>query len=377
MGSLGYVENVNTFNLVIYSCCKEYKLLEALDLAGKIRIDMVESGVGCNERTYGSLVDTYGRARRSDEALRLCDEMTSNGLLAIPLSIPLLFIGCSWKVTQKQLCRCWCKEMRIDRFTHFIVVRGLCRNGYVEEAVKFQRQILEKKLVEYGVCQNTLMHHLVRDKKLASADQILGSMLVCGLNLDAISFGTLIDGHLKEGKLERAIDIYDGIIKMKQKLNLVVYNSIVNGLSKRGLVDVAEATVKAMESKDAVTYNTLLNESLKNGNVEESLNILSKMQKPGGANFVSLVTYNILINHLCKFGSYEKAKKVLKIMVQRRVIPDHVTYGTLITSFSKQRDQEEVIELHDYIVLNGVTPHEQIYVSIVRPLLDGESGKRP
>lgn len=56
-------------------------------------------------------------------------------------------------------------------------------------------------------------------------------------------------------------------------------------------------------------------------------------------------------------------------MVERGVVPDSVTYGTLITSFSKNRGREEVVELHDYMVLNGVRPHEQIYKSIVSPLL--------
>ncbi|KAJ4917010.1 Pentatricopeptide repeat protein [Raphanus sativus] len=108
------------------------------------------------------------------------------------------------------------------------------------------------------------------------------------------------------------------------------------------------------------------------GDVEEAARVLSEMQKQQeeGEELVSLVTYNIMFNHLCKFGCYEKAKEVLKSMVERGVVPDSITYGTLITSFSKNnRGGEEVVELHDYMVLNGVRPHEQIYKSLVSPLL--------
>ncbi|CAH8372175.1 unnamed protein product [Eruca vesicaria subsp. sativa] len=450
MDGLGYVENVNTFNLVIYSFCKECKLVEALsvfyrmlksgvwpnvvsfnmmidgackvgdmvlalqllgkmrvmsggfvspnavtyntvvngfckvgrlDFAERVRGEMVKSGVGCDERTYGALVDAYGRGGRSDEALRLCDEMTSKGLVVNTVIcnsiVYWLFMEGDMEGAMLVLSDMISKEMEIDRFTQAIVIKGLCRNGYAEEAVKFQRGITEKKLAEDVVCYNTLMHHFVIEKKLACGDQILGSMLVRGLSVDEASFGTLIDGYLKEGKVEKAMDIYDGMIKMKKLPNLVIYNSIVNGLSKQGLSGAAEAMVNAMERKDAVTYNTLLNESLKIGNVEEAVSILSKMQNNEGWKLVSLVTYNILINHLCKFGCYEKAKEVLKIMFERGVVPDSITYGTLITWLSKNHGREEVVELHDYMVLNGVRPHEQIYKSIVSPLLDGIKEKEP
>ncbi|CAN6878288.1 unnamed protein product [Brassica oleracea] len=443
MDGLGYVENVNTFNLVIYSLCKERKLLEALsvfyrmlkrgvwpnvvsfnmmidgackvgdmefalellgkmrvmsegfvspndvtyntvvngfskigrlDLAERIRGEMVKSGVECNERTYGALVDAYGRGGRSDEAVRLCDEMTSKGLAANTVVcnsvVYWLFMEGDVEGAMLVLSDMISKEVEVDRFTHAIVIRGLCRNGYVEEAVKLQRGI---KLEEDVVGYNTLMHHFVTERKMRCAgDQILGSMFVRGLSVDAVSFGTLIDGYLKEGKVEKAVDVYDGMIKMKKLPNLVIYNSIVNGLSKRGLSGAAEAVVKAMESKDAVTCNTVLNESLKIGNVEEAVSVLSEMKKDDDEKLVSLVTYNILINHLCKFGCCEKAKEVLKVMVERGVVPDSITYGTLITWFSKNRGGDEVVEVHDYMVLNGVRPHEQIYKSVVSPLLDGE-----
>lgn len=58
-------------------------------------------------------------------------------------------------------------------------------------------------------------------------------MFVCGLSVDVVLFGILIDGYLKKGKVEKVVDVYDGMVKMKKKLlNFVIYNLIVNGLSK-------------------------------------------------------------------------------------------------------------------------------------------------
>lgn len=58
-------------------------------------------------------------------------------------------------------------------------------------------------------------------------------MFVCGLSVDVVLFGILIDGYLKKGKVEKVVDVYDGMVKMKKKLlNFVIYNLIVSGLSK-------------------------------------------------------------------------------------------------------------------------------------------------
>lgn len=68
--------------------------------------------------------------------------------------------------------------------------------------------------------------------------------------------------------------------------------------------------------------------------------------------------YNILINYLCKFGCCEKVKEVLKVMVERGVVFDFIMYGIWIILFSKNCGGDEVVELYDYMVFNGVRFYE-------------------
>ncbi|KAM2845931.1 hypothetical protein COP1_028316 [Malus domestica] len=65
----------------------------------------------------------------------------------------------------------------------------------------------------------------------------------------------------------------------------------------------------------------------------------------------------------------------MKVMISRVVIPDFITYTTLITNLSKNCSPEEVIALHDYMVIEGVIPDRQTYKDIVCPYLPEENSK--
>jgi pentatricopeptide repeat protein len=63
----------------------------------------------------------------------------------------------------------------------------------------------------------------------------------------------------------------------------------------------------------------------------------------------------------------------MMMMVLRGVLPDNITYRTLVINFDKNCIAEEVIELHDSMVLKGVVPDKLTYENIVSPLLQEES----
>ncbi|KAL0286212.1 UNVERIFIED_CONTAM: hypothetical protein Sangu_2744600 [Sesamum angustifolium] len=55
-------------------------------------------------------------------------------------------------------------------------------------------------------------------------------------------------------------------------------------------------------------------------------------------------------------------------LVNKDLAPDFVTYTTLVTNLSNKRSSEEVVKLHDHLVLQGVIPDSQTYEAIVSPV---------
>lgn len=226
MVSYGYMENVNTFNLVVHALCKDCKLQEALsvfyrilksgiwpnvvtfnmmvdgackmgdmDLALKLvrkmeimsggsskpnsvtynslidgfcktggitvaeelRNEMMKIDIEPNVRTYATMIEGYSRAGCLEEALRLCDEMVERGLL--PNSVVYNSI-LHWLYMEGDVDGVFLvftdmsdKQIPLDKFTCSILTRGLCRNGYITNALKFLNQFLENNLIEDAFSQ--------------------------------------------------------------------------------------------------------------------------------------------------------------------------------------------------------------------------------
>ncbi|KAJ4703908.1 Pentatricopeptide repeat [Melia azedarach] len=367
--SCGYVENANSFNLLIYALsCQKMGVMSGdnvlpnsvtynciingfckigrVAVAEEILNDMIKAGVDCNVRTYATLIDGYARGGSSEESLRLCDDMVERGL--VPNTVVYNSI-IHWFLAEGDmegasllLSDMIEKHVYPDQFTYSILTKGLCRNGYVTQAFKFHNQVVEKHIIEDAFSHNILINYLCKSNNLAGAKQLLSSMIVRGLIPDISTYGALIDGYCKEGNIESAVQLYENMIK------------------RIGLLDV-------------ITYNTLINGYCISGKIAEAFALFDEMRSAGIS--VDKVSYNILINYLCKFGCFQQAKELTKVMILHGVVPDFITYTTLCTNFSKNCSPEEVIELHDDMVLNGVIPDRQTYKAIISPLLGKKSAE--
>ncbi|WOL04932.1 pentatricopeptide repeat-containing protein [Canna indica] len=448
--AVGYVENVNTFNLVIYGLCRESKIQEAFsvlyrmlkgrifpniatfnilidgccrndvvnlgyDLFKKIKLvsgntikpnvvtfnclinglckagkvedgeklmkDMLETKILPNVQTYASLVDGYGREGKPEEALRLLIEMLDYGIVP---NIVVYNSLLNWLFKQgyvEEACFLLSDMKKVhaspDHYTYAILVNGYCRNGNVQEAIRYYIQSIKEKLLKDIIPYNSLISYLFKQGSIYEVKQLLGRMFGSGLTPDVVTYSIFIDRLFKNRNIDDALEVYDEMVKEGQWPNLITYNSIIHGFCRMELLDVALLVIEELRRTgmllDVFTYNTMINGYLSNHRVDEAFHICHDMQRVGIA--VNEVTCNIFMDYLCRIGCFEQAKDLLRIMLDRLFIPDHITYTILITAFSKNCSANEVIELHDYMVIRGVSPDDFTYKTIVSILILAEEAQ--
>ncbi|KAJ0575077.1 putative tetratricopeptide-like helical domain superfamily [Helianthus annuus] len=374
MLSRGFVmPNLITFNCLINGYCK----LGDMNTAESLGDEMKKMGIKPNLRTYGTLVDGYLRKGCTDEAFRLCSHMVDKGLIPNNVIynsiIHWLYFGGDSFTASSLLSHMIKTNVCFDKFTNAILVKGLSRNGFLNEALGYHEWLVGKNLVDKDLfLENILVYYLFRsgNESVSKVKQILNDIVDRGLTPDTVTYGTMIDAFSKQGSISNAVRVYDDMIKMGKRPNLVIYNSIVDGLSKNVSVDVAKIMVdelKKLSLLDVVTVNILLNGYCANWKVKEALSLFFQMQEDG--KLVNEVTYNILINFVCKFGSIQEARELMEMMVTQGLTPDSITYTILVTHACKKISPEELIELHDNLVVKGVIPDSQTYNTIVAPLI--------
>lgn len=365
--------NLITFNCLINGYCK----LGDMKTAESLREEMLKMKIQPNVRTYATLVDGYLREGCTKEAFRLCSNMVDNGLVpnVVVYNSIIHWLYFEGDATTASVLLSYMIKTNIsfDKFTNSILVKGLSRNGYLNEAFDYHKWLVGKNLVDKdGFLENTLIYYLSKsdNESTLKVKQVLDDMFHRGISPDTITYGTMIDAFSKQGSISNAVRVYDDMIKMGKKPNLIIYNSIIDGLSKNVSVDVAKIMVdelKVLGLLDVVTLNSLLNGYCANWKFNEALNLFSQMQE--NEKLVNRVTYNILMNFICKFGSIQEAKELVEMMASEGVTPDSITYTILLTNACKKSSPEEVLELHDDLLLKGATPDSQTYDTIVGRLV--------
>lgn len=75
-----------------------------------------------------------------------------------------------------------------------------------------------------------------------------------------------------------------------------------------------------------------------------------------------VVTYSTLIDGYCKASRMQDALEVLDSMVERGILPDVVTYTTLIAGYCKEGEMEEAMKLHNEMIDKGMVPDPITYL---------------
>ena len=146
---------------------------------------------------------------------------------------------------------------------------------------------------------------------------------------------------VREKKIEKAWSIYhsipEGIKRDAYTVNPIL-NYYVKTKDEKGIDTVLGEISREHIALDVVTYNTLIDGSIKAGKFDEAKSALRKMKAAGLQPTV--VTYTTLIDGSIKAGKFDEAKSTLREMKAAGLQPTVVTYTTLIDGYYSVRDFE-------------------------------------
>ncbi|KAH9696345.1 pentatricopeptide repeat-containing protein [Citrus sinensis] len=259
-----------TFNSLIQGLCAESRIMEAAALFMKLKAFGCEPDVF----TYNTLINGLCRTGhiivalnghnpfgliivgQVEKALKLFDEMQLNGVVP-------------------------------DSITYATLVDGLCKNGFVLEAVE--------------------LFHTLKNLK-------------CELNIGA--YNCLIDGLCKSGQLEVAWELFQRLPHEGLMPNVVTYNIMIHGLCNGGQMDKAYDLLLDMDAKgvapNSVIFNTLMVGFIRNNGTSKVIELLHKMKEKKvmpDASVVSIVVDLLVKNEIClnslpSFPVQEQQKEV-------------------------------------------------------------------
>ncbi|KAJ4703538.1 Pentatricopeptide repeat-containing protein [Melia azedarach] len=321
----GFRHDSSTFSLMISKLVSANQFRPAEDLLDRMKKER------CNitEDIFLSICRGYGRVHRPLDARRVFDKMKEFE----------------------------CEPTERSYITVFSI---LVEENQLKVAFRFYRYMREVGIRPSVASLNVLIKALCKNSEtMDSALRIFREMPNRGCTPDSYTFGTLINGFCRLGKINEAKELFKEMETKGCSPTVVTYTCLINGLCQAKNVDEAMRLFEDMRSKDiepnVFTYSSLMDGLCKGGCSSQATELLqrmvSKRQRP------NLITYSTLINGLCKEGKLQEAVEILDRMKLQGLKPDAGLYGKIISGFCEISKFQEAANFLDEMVLGGISPN--------------------
>ncbi|WOH13874.1 hypothetical protein DCAR_0933387 [Daucus carota subsp. sativus] len=164
---------------------------------------------------------------------------------------------------------------------------------------------------------NTAIHSCCHLNTLDYAFSLLAGIIKSGWVPAVFTYNTLIQGLLSQDRPLEAGDLFKKLIRFQEiQPNVVMYNTIIDGLCKTSNTSMALKLSRKMENigcrPNTVTYTSIIDSLCKEGRVDHALDLVSEMTHKGISPDV--ITYNRLFQGLCTSGRWEDTERLLTII---------------------------------------------------------------
>ncbi|KRG90304.1 hypothetical protein GLYMA_20G081700v4, partial [Glycine max] len=278
-----------------------------------------------------------------------------------------------------------------------IVVDVLCRRGEVGRAKELMNEMAARGVVPTVFTYNTLLNACVVRKDREGVDEILGLMEREGVVASLVTYTILIEWYASSERIGEAEKVYEEMCERNVEMDVYVYTSMISWNCRAGNVrrasalfdemicrgiagqmEAAEILLEEMQCKgvdlNVVIFNTMMDGYCKRGMMDEAFRLQDIMERKGFE--ADVFTYNILASGLCKLHRYEEAKRVLNVMVEKGVAPNVVTCATFIEIYCQEGNLAEPERFLRNIEKRGVVPNIVTYNTLIDAYSKNEKVKQ-
>ncbi len=181
-----------------------------------------------------------------------------------------------------------------------------------------------------------------------------------------VTYSKQIKAALKEGKIEKAWEIYSSIPK-EHPCNSTILNPILNYYVKIDDTNGVDAVLREISRKHIVVgmvhYNTIINSYMNACKFDKVTSILREMQEAGLR--LDKITYNTLINGYMRFNKIAEAELTFQQMKEAGCQPNKITYNTLICNYLRLNKIAEAELTFQQMKEAGCQPDKITYNTLI------------
>ncbi|KAL5572341.1 hypothetical protein UlMin_021938 [Ulmus minor] len=235
----GISPNVVTFTSIISSYCK----LGRMEEASFVFSEMISSGIKPNDFTFNALIDGFGKAGKMDSAVSLYDKMLAHGYHPDVVTFTALIDGYCRDGQLNQGLKLWhemnARNVSPNGYTFSVLIHALCKDNRLREAHDFLRQLNQSNVVAKSFMYNPVIDGFCKAGNIDEASLIAAEMEKKRCKPDKMTFTILILGNCMKGRMSKAIGIFNKMLAIGCAPDKITVDSLISCLMKAGMAEEA------------------------------------------------------------------------------------------------------------------------------------------
>ncbi|KAG7034744.1 Pentatricopeptide repeat-containing protein, mitochondrial, partial [Cucurbita argyrosperma subsp. argyrosperma] len=262
--------------------------------------------------------------------------------------------------------RLW--RYRHDSSVYLVMLEILSRTKLCQGAKRVLRLMTRRGIQLWPEAFGFVMVSYSRAGRLRDAMKVLTLMQRAGVEPNLSICNTAIHILVVGNELKKALRFAERMVLIGIAPNVVTYNCLIKGYCNTYQVDQAMEMIDQMPSKgcspDKVSYYTVMGFLCRDKRVNEIRELMKKMQTDSNL-LPDHVTYNSLIHMLSKHGHGDEALEILREAEALRFKVDKVEYSAIVHAYCREGKINKAKELVGEMFSNGCAPDVVTYTSVL------------
>jgi pentatricopeptide repeat protein len=249
------------------------------------------------------------------------------------------------------------------------MVRLATLHGDWQMSLSLIKEMREMQVEVDNIVYNTALAVCVSAEELDAARQLLESMESAQGVADVITYNTLMKGYAKAGHMDKCVKLFEVLKERGIAASQVTYGILLDGFINDNKLEEAGRFFNTMCndgcSMNTVLYTTLIKGFARAGEADQAMKVYDKMMTEREV-LPDLITFSILIKVNCDMDRIEEALKLLEAMMKLSLTPDEVVFNNLLTGCARQANAKLGKALYKDMVASGIRPSNATFSILIR-----------
>ncbi|KAL3634527.1 hypothetical protein CASFOL_021581 [Castilleja foliolosa] len=316
--------------------------------------------------TYNTLIDTYGKAGKFQEASEKFEEMLQKGIIptTVTFNTMIHMFGNNGQLDKVASLMQKMKKAKCspDTRTYNILISLHAKHNNIELAARYWTEMKEANLEPDAVSYRTLLYAFSIRHMVDETEKLVSEMDGRKLEIDEFTQSSLTRMYIESGLIDKSWSWFERF-HFGGKMTSDCYSANIDAFGERGFILHAEKVFNCclkVKKLTVLEFNVMIKAYGLSKKFDQACRLFDSMEKHGIVP--DRCSYNSLVQMLASGDNPEKATFYLRKMQEVGLVNNDCSpYCAVISSYAKLGLTDLAVGLYDEMICHGVKPDVIVY----------------